>query len=342
MIFQKIYKLESWVYIRSLILIFIIDCLLIDDEPLWEPIEWSLFQTWIIFIFLFTWAAEVLFTSRYGSFTNRDKIVWIGLYKTYWLLQWWFFCNWIITTVFVTMPFYYEITYSISYLVVWWNWYNTVFFYKLILIFSIILYYSYILKYQLRWVNAGQLIYGLIGILILLSYILYFISLYCLFGFFTDITDYSKIGWIENYKITQGPLKWNWGLETRDHFSYHKTILNFWYKNDPLLAASMLFFNLFILFYFFIFFFKLLIILRVVYTTDDISYTLLTLWISGLKHFYLFLSSFIVLIFISFLYQLIRFPYELYWFNCLIYLSYIHLMVVYDFIYIYLNFFIYV
>jgi hypothetical protein len=94
----------------------------------------------------------------------------------------------------------------------------------------------------------------------------------------------------------------------------------------------MFFFNLFILFFFFIFFLKLLIIVRVVYTTNEISYTLITLWVSGLKHFYLFLSSFIILVFLSFLYQLIRFPYELYWFNCLIYLSYIQFMIFYDFL----------
>lgn len=331
-VMNKIFKLDSFLYLRGLLVIALIDSLIIDDEPLWEPIEWSLVQTWILFIFIFTWAAEVIFSSRYGSFTNRDKIVWIGLYKVYWFLQWWFFFNWIITTIFVTMPFYYEITYSISYLVVWWNWYSAIFFYKLIIIFSVILYCSYIIKYQLRWISTYQLLYWLILILILLFYIIYFISLYCIFGFFTDIIDYQKVGWVDSYKITQGPLKWNWGLENRDHFSYHKAVLGFWYKNDPLLAASMFFFNLLILFYFFIFLLKLLVIIRVIYTSNEISYTLITVWVTGLKHFYLFLSSFILLILISFIYQLVRFPYELYWFNCLVYLSYIQLMIIYDFL----------
>ena len=328
----KFFKLESVYYLRGLFIIFLIDSLLVDDEPLWEPLEWSLFQTWIIFIFIFTWIAEVVFTSRYGSFTNRDKLVWIGLYKTYWLIQYWLLFNWIFVTIFVTMPFYYEITYSISYLVVWWNWYNTIFFYKLILIFSFILYSAYIIKYQIRWLEVNQLLIYLIFIAIILSYLLYFISLYCLFGFFTDQINYQKTGWLENYKITHGSLKWEWGLESRDHFSYHRTVSNFWYKNDPLLAASMFFFNLFIYLFFFIFYLKLLTIIRIVYTTGDISYTLITMWVSSLKHFYLLLSSFIFLIFLSFLYQLIRFPYELYWFNCLIYLSYIQLTVIYDLI----------
>ena len=97
------------------------------------------------------------------------------------------------------------------YLVVWWNWYSAVFFYKLIIIFSIILYCSYIIKYQLRWISTYQLLYWLIFILILLFYIIYFISLYCILVF-TDIIDYQKVGWVDSYKITQGPLKWNWGF----------------------------------------------------------------------------------------------------------------------------------
>lgn len=333
----KFFKLDGFLYLRGVLIIGLIDSLLIDDEPLWEPLEWSLWQTWILFIFIFTWAAEVVFSSRYGSFTNRDKIVWIGLYKVYWLLQWWFYLNWVITTVFVTMPFYYEITYSVSYLVVWWNWYSAVFFYKLIIVFSVIIYLSSIVKFQLRWLSVDQLLYYLILILILLFYLIYFISLYCLFGFFTDVVDYQKVGWMDGYRITQGPLKWNWGLESRDHFSYHKTILGFWYKNDPLLAASMFFFNLLILFYFFIFLLKLLVITRVIYTSGDISYTLITLWVTSLKHFYFFLSSFIFLILLSFIYQLVRFPYELYWFNCLVYLSYIQLMIIYDFVIIFIH-----
>ena len=58
---SKIFKLESFLYLRGLLVIVLIDSLIIDDEPLWEPIEWSLVQTWILFIFVFTWAAEVIF-----------------------------------------------------------------------------------------------------------------------------------------------------------------------------------------------------------------------------------------------------------------------------------------
>ena len=36
---------EGFFYIRGLIIIFFIDGCLTDDEPLWEPLEWSLVQT---------------------------------------------------------------------------------------------------------------------------------------------------------------------------------------------------------------------------------------------------------------------------------------------------------
>jgi hypothetical protein len=331
-IMKKILKLESWLYLRGFILIIILDSLIIDDEPLWEPIEWSLVQTWILFLFLFAWSAEVIFSSRYGSYTNRDKIVWIGLYKVYWLMQWWFVINLIIVTIFVTMPFYYEITYSISYLVLWWNWYNTVFFFKLILVFTIIIYLTLILKYNIRWVSYTILLYSMISIFILLSYLFYFMAITTLFGFFSDIYEYTRTGWIDLYRIVHGPLKWNWGLESRDHFSYHKTTLSFWYKNDPLIAASMFFINLFLLFFFFFFLIQIITLIRIIYSSKILSYNLITLFYTTLKHFFLLLSSFFSLILLSFIYHLIRFPFELYWFNCLLYLSYIQGIIIVDFI----------
>lgn len=36
---------EGAIFIRGLFITFFIDCLVVDDEPLWEPIEWSLVQT---------------------------------------------------------------------------------------------------------------------------------------------------------------------------------------------------------------------------------------------------------------------------------------------------------
>jgi hypothetical protein len=40
-------------YLQGFAFILFIDACLTDDEPLWEPVEWSLVQTWILFIFAF-------------------------------------------------------------------------------------------------------------------------------------------------------------------------------------------------------------------------------------------------------------------------------------------------
>jgi hypothetical protein len=75
---------DGFLYLRTLVIIFFVDATFTDDEPLWEPIEWSLVMTWILFIFIFAWIAENLITSRYGSYTGRDKRVWLGWFKTFW------------------------------------------------------------------------------------------------------------------------------------------------------------------------------------------------------------------------------------------------------------------
>ena len=54
--FLQVYTItigDGFIYLRGLFIIFFVDALIADDEPLWEPIEWSLLQSWILFIFLF-------------------------------------------------------------------------------------------------------------------------------------------------------------------------------------------------------------------------------------------------------------------------------------------------
>ena len=65
----------GFMYIQGLLFLLFIDACLTDDEPLWEPVEWSLVQSWLLFIFSFAWIAENLIVSRYGSYTGRDKRV---------------------------------------------------------------------------------------------------------------------------------------------------------------------------------------------------------------------------------------------------------------------------
>ena len=42
---------DGFLYLRGLFILCFIDAALTDDEPLWEPIEWSLVQSWLIFVF---------------------------------------------------------------------------------------------------------------------------------------------------------------------------------------------------------------------------------------------------------------------------------------------------
>lgn len=328
----SVLRLNGFLYIRNLFFIFLIDGLIFDDEPIWEPLEWSMLQTWLIFIFLFAWAAEVLFSSKYGSYTNRDKKVWMGLHKTYWLFNFWFILNIFIVMVFVTLPFYFEISYSVSYIVLWWNWFNSLFFFKLTMIFSLILILLNIVKFQLRWVPKNYFYIFFIVILSLISYLLYFNFIFTFFAFFSDIDSFSKTGWMDFNKSIHGPLKWGYGSKSRDHFSYHKTTLSFWYKDDPQIAASMLFLNLFLFFFLFFLFFQTLVIVRLLYSSSSFSFNNLTFFFASVKQFYYLLLFLLFLLFMCIVYNLLRFPFELYWFNKVASVAYSLVYVVVDFL----------
>ena len=120
----------GFIYIFYSCFIMYIDACLTDDEPLWEPIEWSLVQTWILFLFTFAWIAENLIVSRYGSYTGRDKRVWFAWYKTFWLTELYYIINFGAAVVLVIVPYYYETNYNISFLFSWWHWYSRVFFFQ--------------------------------------------------------------------------------------------------------------------------------------------------------------------------------------------------------------------
>ena len=136
--FLNIYKKtigEGFIYLRGLFIIFFIDAAITDDEPLWEPIEWSLVQTWLLFIFIFAWIAENLITSRYGSYTGRDKRVWFAWYKSFWLVELCYAISYGLASLFVIIPFYFELTYTLSFIFSCWNWYTRVFFFFFFIIF---------------------------------------------------------------------------------------------------------------------------------------------------------------------------------------------------------------
>ena len=140
-------------YLIGFSFILFIDACITDDEPLWEPIEWSLVQSWILFIFTFAWIAENLIVSRYGSYTGRDKRVWMSWYKTFWMIEGFFILNYGIVCVFVIVPFYYETNYNLSFVYSWWHWYTRVFFFKFIATYAIVLLIANVLQISVRWIN---------------------------------------------------------------------------------------------------------------------------------------------------------------------------------------------
>jgi len=289
-------------------------------------------------MYIFSWSAEVLFSSKYGSYTNRDKIVWIGLFKTYYAILAWLVANIIILTVFVTLPFYFEITYAISYSVVWWNWISSLFFFKLTTIFSFILVLLNIVKFQIRWFNNRHFYLFLVTIAVLLTHLLYFLFLSTFFGFFTDASEFKNSGWSNLSKIVNGPLKWGWGFESRDHFSTHKTPATFWYKNDPLISSSFLLFNIFLFFFLFFFLLQVMVIIRTLSSSGELSFNNLTFLYSSAKQFYYLLLMMSVLSMLSLVYQFMRFPFELLYFEKVVFLFKTEWEVIIDFINVVLDF----
>jgi hypothetical protein len=314
--FLNIYKRtigDGFFYIRGLILIFFIDACLTDDEPLWEPIEWSLVQTWILFIFIFAWIAENLITSRYGSYTGRDKRVWFAWYKSFWLIDMCFVISYGLAAVLVIVPFYYELTYSVSFIFSWWNWYSRVFFFKFISIYTIILLIAHLLQLNIRWLNWKKLFFFLLIINFFIAYLLYTHFIMTFFGYFTDPTWYQKTRFIDYVQLSQEPLKWGWGPAKRDHFTYHKVSTVFWFKNDGPFAGAFLMIHMFFFLTLFFVYLYWVVLLRRVYSTKEVTYTFTVFCISALKQFYYFFFSLYFLVFMSFLVCYWRFPIEFLW-----------------------------
>lgn len=309
-----------------------LDSLLLDDEPLWEPLEWSVMQTWVLFLYIFSWAAEVIFSSKFGSYTNRDKVVWIGLFKTYWGMLLWFLANIVFVTIFVTLPFYFEITYAISYSVVWWNWLSSFFFFKFTVLFSFMVLILNILRMSARWISHRQLKIYILIVLALLLYLCLFLFITTFFATFTDGSEFTKSGWSHYSAIVNGPMKWGWGSESRDHFSYHKSTSTFWFKNDPLIASSLLFLNTFIFLYLFFLILQVIGIYRTLGSYGELSHNNITFLVSSTKQFYYLIISLVSLVILSFIYQFIRFPFELAWFGKVIFIGKSEWYIVIDFI----------
>ena len=278
---------------------FFIDMLLIDDEPLWEPLEWSLVQSWLLFFFLFSWCAENLITSRYGSFTGKDKRVWVSLYKFFWIIELSFVISYAVAIIFVVSPFYYEITYTFSLILSWWDWYTVLFFIKFLFLYLNILSLLFFLTISIQWQNWKSIYISLVLIFIILTYLLltqFFLTFFC---YLTNISWYTDTRWIDYIQLSHTPLKWGWGPNNRDHHTYHTTATTFWYKNDGPFAEIFFFTNFFLFLLNFLIYLQFLMLLRRVYFLREVSYTFTTYIYSLLKQYFFFFFFFWICNFIT-------------------------------------------
>jgi hypothetical protein len=297
-------------------IVFFIDACLTDDEPLWEPIEWSMVQSWILFIFIFAWIGENLITSAYGSYTGRDKRVWFAWYKTFWLVEAWYALSLGLAALFVITPFYHELTYSTPFIVSWWTWYSRVFFCKFVTVYTLVLYLSYFLQINIRFFNWKKLLLCTIIINLFLSYLLYIHFFMSFFGYLTNPNWYLKNRLVDYIQLSHEPNRWGWGVTKpvkRDHFLQHRSTSLIWFKNDGPFASAFLFIHI----YFFLCLFTLYLfwitLMRRAYTTREFTYTFTTFCVSALKQFFFFFFFLYILVFFSFLLNYWRAPVENHW-----------------------------
>jgi len=300
-------------YLQGFAFILFIDACLTDDEPLWEPIEWSLIQTWILFIFSFAWIAENLIVSRFGSYTGRDKRVWFSWYKSFWLIEGYYAINYGVACIFVIVPFYFEINYNLSFVYSWWHWYSRVFFFKFISLFTIILFLSYYLQIGMRWLNWKKGLVIVLSINIFLAYLIYTQFIITFFGYFTDPIWYQKTRPIDYIQLSHEPSRWGWGSAKKDHFTYHNVKTVLWFKNDGPFASSFLFFQTYLFVCIFMLYIYWITLFRRIYSMKEIPLTYTTYCVSSLKQFFYFFLMFYVMIFCSYIFNYSRFPIEFLW-----------------------------
>nr|YP_010049538.1 hypothetical protein J6674_mgp15 [Strombidium cf. sulcatum]QPL15943.1 hypothetical protein [Strombidium cf. sulcatum] len=297
--------------IYGFLVILWVDVLLTDDEPLLEPIEWSMVQSWILFIFIFAWIGENLISSRYGSFTGKDKRLWAGWYRTFWVLDMWYAFNYFVTCIICVVPYYTEVTYVLPLVNSWWNWYTRVFLFKFSFFLTIILFLSYWIQINYRWSNWKKILVPVILINILWGYLLYTQSIILLFGYFTDSDWYHTTKTVDYIQMSHEPFKWGFGSKKfRDNFGHHPSRTVFWFKYDGPFVASFLLFHALFLVTIFIVYIYWIALFRRIWATKEVPLTYTTYCVTNIRHFFygfLFLYFFVVC---SFLVQFLRLPPE--------------------------------
>ena len=287
------------------------DVLLTDDEPLLEPIEWSMVQSWILFIFMFAWIGENLIASRYGSFTGKDKRLWAGWYKAFWIIECWYVFNYGFTMVVCIIPYYHELVYSLPLVHSWWHWYNRVFFYKFIAFLTLVLALGYWIQINYRWLHWKKVFFAIVLVNILWSYLIFTQSIIFIFGYFTDSMWYQKSYYLNYTRIGMGPWKWQIQATPKRDVLYHHPIKStFWFKNDgPFGSGALLFHMLFLLTMFFVYIYWVALMRRV-WATKEIPLTYTTYCVNTIKHFLYGFFGFYGLVFLSFWVSYLRLPAE--------------------------------
>ena len=284
------------------------DSFLVDDEPLLEPIEWSVWQTILMFIFVFAWAAEVSISSRFGSFTGRDKRIWIALFKAYWYTEIYLMLSLILLAIFGIVPFYFEQISPTANWVSFWLWYDKIYIWKSLNYLFIILLFLYNVQILSRWkvVYTSWFIYFLI---VIFTFILLYHNILTLsLLYFTHPLAYNFYMGNDYSQLIHSPNKWGWGGKTRDHFSYHNTPLAYWVKYDTPYISVLLFVNLFYTFSLVLLWFQLIIFMRRLYSIKEISYTTTTYIFNTYRMYFYSISLTFIFSIVSFIFILLRNP----------------------------------
>lgn len=313
LMFRIVFQKQTILIVLSMLLLINLDIIFEGDEPLYEPIEWSIIQTWLLLFVLISWIGENLILSFVGKFTAKDKRVWFGWYKILWVIELFYLGTLGITIFLIITPFYFELVYLSSYIMTFWNWLSKTFFAKNILLLTLLIYFNLFFQLNFRFIFYKKFFLNIFFNITVFSY-LFFIQFYMFFfSYFTDNTWYTKTKTNSLIQLSHEPWKWAWDSTKRDHFSYHQSKTVFWFKNDGPFAECLFLLNLYyllsvfiILIMWFILFFKTLSIKQISYT-----YTIFTF--SFTRQFLFFFYLFYVLIIGSIGIIYLKTPVELTW-----------------------------
>jgi len=306
-----LFKWETWILMRNIFIIFLADSLIMDDEPLWEPIEWSMLQMWLLWIFFFAWIAEILIDARYGGYTGRDKRVWYGWYNSFFFIDMWYIISFGVVFFFISTPFYYELTYHISAAVTWWNWINRVYICKILFLNFILNLWFFFLQTRIHFLHWSKVfLYFLILEFFFLMLLFWALFTFC-FAYLSDPLWVVKQRPNMDVGLSIEPLKWGWGLLMRDNFPQHSSTAAIWFKTDGPWGTSLLLLSGFFLLSLFFINFFLISFLRKVWALQEAPITYTTYVISSIRHSFISFFLIFFLLFMSWISFYWRFPIEL-------------------------------